>query len=663
MAKSYIEITFVSIPNVSDNLVIGDSLNATNLDEEFVELRLGHFLTTIGSDLNNCAFFYQDAVGLDYNATSLYVITFNLNVVTITATQSNMVFSEEINTSSGRITVDVFNETETEAITIDDISFSEADTDPCNNVKINVTTSRLAVFIDKGSGEEANADNPFDYDSVRNIDLSLIVKDADDNTDSETFSLPQFLSVDNTIINVLNSPDGATVTVLITNIQGLTLEYSLDDITYQTSNVFPGIATGDYTMYVKDDLGCSFTKDFSVADFEGGFVGVSIPNAELPAKENSIRYIRETTFGDCGEYKNDDNTLSCQEDVDLPEKTIQLFQACDNKVTTQLRSNYETITAKVIKEDETEDVIPVVKTVAYLNQNDKRDGILYDVGFGKTGIYFQTGKIYDYTTGLETGDYALNGNLPFWGKIGGWVSFDGTWFVIEQIIFDEDKKAEVLVIVNPFTDPDTVKVVSSVYNKENYDEYEFNIDMGVYVDQNISVEIVETDSNFDTVTFISEGINVKTRQTGTLEMKYKNLRNTKINYSTGIEHIMRLKLIKQGADKIDPSEVNRGDTRTILLDSKIYELKEFEFEPIATGMMIKALIALSCEVLTLDGVAYTKNDEIEVDGPLGDTNLYHIKSIQAKSGTLFDLLTQEVPQSEAAELPGIISGGDNIVGY
>jgi len=662
MAKSKITITFDSIPQVGDQLILGNSLSSTDIDETFVALRIAFFQSTIGPDVDLSALYYRNAVGVDYNGTNLYLITFNLNVVTIEATQSNTVFSVVTNNTGGRVLVSIDNQSETEAITIDDISYTEADSDPCNNVKINVTTSRLATIINKGSGNEANGSNPFDYDSVRGINKSLYVEDSDSNSDSTSFTLPDYLSVSNTVINIINSPDGATITVLITNVDGLVLEYSLDGITWQDSNVFGGQTVGAGTMYVRDQLGCSFTKAYEVLDFQAGDVGVNVPNAPLPSKENSLRFKELVVWGDCGVYKTDENTLSCEADVPLPEKTIQRFQTCDTAIETQIKSNYDTIVVKVIKVDDTEDIIPLIKKSSLLNQNDKRDANVYDLGLGKTGIYFKSGNTYDYTTGLDNGDYALNGKLPYWGQLGGWIEIDSAWYVIENIIYDKSKKADVLVITNPFTDPETVKIVASVYNKENFEYYEFDIDMSQYLDIDFFVEIKHTHTNFPDVTFLSEQINVKVRQTGTLEMRYWNLQATEILYSTGIQHLIRMPLVKSGSAKVDESDLNRGDVRTILIDSKLYELKEFEFEPMASEMMVKTVIALSCEVVKLDGASYVKNEEIGLEGPLGDTNTYVIKSIQAKDGTLFELAPSG-SLSETLELPGIISGGENVVGY
>lgn len=43
-----------------------------------------------------------------------------------------------------------------------------------------------------------------------------------------------------------------------------TIEYSIDGSTYTTNNTFTGLAEGDYTAYVRDELGCEAQKDFTI---------------------------------------------------------------------------------------------------------------------------------------------------------------------------------------------------------------------------------------------------------------------------------------------------------------------------------------------------------------------------------------------------------------
>ena len=75
----------------------------------------------------------------------------------------------------------------------------------------------------------------------------------------------------------------------------------------------------------------------------------------------------------CSDQKNDENRLSCDTPyTQNPRQAFQLFQSCDN-ITTQIKSNYETIVVTVVEEDGTETLIPVDKKSENLNLKDKRD--------------------------------------------------------------------------------------------------------------------------------------------------------------------------------------------------------------------------------------------------------------------------------------------------
>jgi hypothetical protein len=70
--------------------------------------------------------------------------------------------------------------------------------------------------------------------------------------------------------------------------------------------------------------------------------------------------------------------------------------------------------------------------------------------------------------------------------------------LIQDIIYDDAKSADVIVIANVFSGIDTNVIVSSVYNDFNYEVYEFTIDMVNYLNQTIQVKIENTDSRFET---------------------------------------------------------------------------------------------------------------------------------------------------------------------
>src|SRR5690606_28377981 len=117
-------------------------------------------------------------------------------------------------------------------------------------------------------------------------------------------------------------PNGATITInnlVYTSVNNY--EFSLDGETWQESNVFSGLESGDYDVYIRDQFGCSFNTEVSVSAF-----GSRLPYFLLP-KSNSIRFANRITWGDCANYKNDDNTLSCESEVLKPFKHIILMQS------------------------------------------------------------------------------------------------------------------------------------------------------------------------------------------------------------------------------------------------------------------------------------------------------------------------------------------------
>ena len=160
-----------------------------------------------------------------------------------------------------------------------------------------------------GSG---NTENPFIFDWVRGGLIELSVFNASQDNDVQNIQLPQYLSSDNISTEAVNTPTGATITITVDNTDGLELEYSLNGVDYQDTNSFSGITEGDYTIYVRDQYGCQKTKDITIPNYADGGIGVLAPYADLPSKSNSIRFARYVEWGNCSDYKNDENTLSCK---------------------------------------------------------------------------------------------------------------------------------------------------------------------------------------------------------------------------------------------------------------------------------------------------------------------------------------------------------------
>jgi len=87
------------------------------------------------------------------------------------------------------------------------------------------------------------------------------------NTPVEIFGPPELL-IDNIAISDVTGCAGDSNGSLVLTASGGTgaLEYSLDDVTYQPSSTFSGLAAGDYTVYVKDVNGCIASAPATVGE-------------------------------------------------------------------------------------------------------------------------------------------------------------------------------------------------------------------------------------------------------------------------------------------------------------------------------------------------------------------------------------------------------------
>ena len=356
--------------------------------------------------------------------------------------------------------------------------------------------------------------------------------------------------------------------------------------------------------------------------------------------------------------------MSCEADVILPKKEIQRFQSADN-VPTQFKCNFEVNTAKIIKEDLSEVIVPVVKMSNNIGIKDKRDARMYNLGNGKTGLYFLTGNTYDYNTDAINGTYALNGLTPEWAQSGNYLVIDNAWFLIEDVFFDESKNADVIVYSNAYTGAESNVIAGSVFNRENFEVYEFYIDMVDYIDQQFRVKIENSDSHFTTITHLSELIWCKIKHDDVLEIAYFNTTNTDVMYSTGIQFLIRIPYLFVRGKVDENSEVHKTDTDAILLNADMYEVDEIQFKPLTKELWRKLMIALSCEKVTINGVGYVKNTGFNTEGPLGNTNLYVLTATMIKTGNVYNSQTSGSLgfDGTAVEVPGLIESDSGFVSY
>jgi hypothetical protein len=664
MAKTF-KITF------NEDLVVGSTLTfdirnnnftpsfAVSFSHEWVTLRNATFkVTNAIPDVDNTgvatAIQYLQAAQLDYPGI-FSSITRTGNAVFLTTDYNYLDFEGGLAMMNPSLVANVDFElvVNTTTISITSVSFAEATTNPCQNVKVIVETNIDIENIITPVNASAIGSSTYEFDFLRGQNIVVLVEDANGFQDHTGGPTPSLLSPTDFNLQLNISPGGTTLVVENSVAVGLDFGYSLDNTTWQTSNTFSGLAAGNYTLYVRDQFGCAISKTFVVDEY-----GIQTPYFYI-SKANSIRFANRIDFGDAGNYKTDENTLSCEVDVLLPYHEVQLFQTAD-VITTQFKSNYENNTAKVIRANGDEVVVPVVKKSNYIGNKDSRDARKYDLGAGKTGIYFTSGNIYDYNTGFPTGEtHYLNGGLPIWAKSGNYVKVGTEWFLIEDILFDESKNAEIIVISSNYSGVDVTLIAGTIYNIFDYEIFEFTIDMVDYIGETIKVAIQAEDDNFTTINLLSEDISVSVKHEDAFEINYWNDDNTDIFYATGIKHKIRVPYFKRKGDVDESSDVHKTDATSILLSSELYEVDEFVFEPVTKEIWRKLMIALSHKNVLIDGIGYVKNGGFDTEGPLEDTNLYVLTAKMIKTGNVYNSQASGTVDFATGniQVPGLIDVG------
>jgi len=285
MAFSKYVITFTEVPVVNEVLQINESFTSTSLIQTFKVNRGASFQTKIPTSFDGAVtgdppFYiysgfisnnYKTAFNLDYNVAVGYTVTTTvgaagtgIGTVTVEATFDGASFTE-ITVPAGASVVITNVAPPPQVISVTSTSFITATSLPCANVDIIVTTNILAVtYIINAGVDIANTDNPFTITGARGTVVNLIVFDINDNDFPITITMPPVLNVNLFTATVTNDFAGYTATITNTLPAGLTLEYSIDGLTWQSSNVFNDVPLGLSTVIIRDNYDCYVAIDFEV---------------------------------------------------------------------------------------------------------------------------------------------------------------------------------------------------------------------------------------------------------------------------------------------------------------------------------------------------------------------------------------------------------------
>lgn len=459
-------------------------------------------------------------------------------------------------------------------------------------------------------------------------------------------------------ISILNLNLILTDNTLVINVVGTyaVLEFSLDGITYQSETVFTDIPLGDSTLYVRDSYHC--VKTFTITN-NGETNGNETTPYTYISESNSLRFIKRVTHENCGNYKNQFNTLSCEENLQIPNKYTQLFQTCDT-IKTQIKTSYDNI--EVYAKDSNGDFTEIIaeKIVNNIGVSDKRDCTYYTYN-GQLAVLFTSGNTYDYDTTDINGTYQLNGLLPDYGVVGTWVETAyGTLQIANIRLADNGQRSLIFNITINLVSP-VDGTIQTIYNRESYDIWEFDVDMSLFTDLTLQLGVhfyqTEEDVNFPDVYWISEKINVKDRHPRSIEVIWSNSKNTDIYFYSGITMKNRLNHAFVNTWMGDGDiEVQKTDSQVISIDATNYNAIEFEALALTTGIIRKIALALKHDNLIIENVPYklTENPESERQG---QSNFYRIKAKLLEAGDVWNQGTANTQTIYSnVELIGLLQG-------
>lgn len=620
MAQYKIQFTFTANPLTGSEVSI--TAGAENFLFSFASNATDPGQVNIGTTLYDTMQNMIVAFNARYNLQGKYTVTRGAN-----QWEFKGEFSEEpvvdYNDTNGNIVILIT--TATPALTINSLEFDSNASNTCGLIDIIITTNLPIKKLNKPYVDETFSGTTNRITNIaRGAFTTIEVVGLDDKVYSISSITPSYLIP--LYIQLSISYGNVIISAFINN---LTLEYSLNNIDWQSENSFNNLFNGDYTLYIRDQFGCNINMQFSItAAGDGGEIGTGIEVSPyfFYSKANSIRMAKREEINNIDINKNPENSLSCEEDFDyLIWKQKQVFRSTD-VVVIQYKSNIDGVE---IKTSDSDVALPVVQKSANMNIKEAMDAIAKSVGQNEVGIYFIAGQMYNYDTLELIGEqYELAGSVPSWGIPEHIITIGGLNYPILRIEYDENLRVNMLIINSAISDGNVI--VKTVYNAVDYDVFEATIPMLGKTKFNVSIffdgtkqyesELIEIDDTTNRLALIQSS------------MSY----NTDMMYSTGIIPFFRLPydMIKLGTNR-ENDKYNTDDTY-IQIDAKRFDVDVYKFLPVTRSMARVMDVIFSNDTININGINYI-TDSFSIE-PLGESNLYSCEAtmLVASSGLYKD---------------------------
>lgn len=629
--SSRIVIQFNSEPAVDTYIHLKPGY-VNNLRETFKTVRSGNYQCKKDPSTSLQALNYFQAFSLDYNSSRIFTISVNANEVEIIHPENGFfLFIDFANTTSGAVVISpVDDEADIPGALVELDEYTSFPSDPCSSLVANLIAQGgdasykvyslpdLTLLLDE-------VPSPFSFLVNRGAISKFRVTDSTGFFIGEITLNPPFkILQENISFEVNNQSGGSTLTVNVINaFLLLPLEYSLDDNSYQESNVFPSLTPDTYTVYVKDAFGCVVSKNIVL---DG--VTESTETIFSMSEINALRYSKVQQ----GAKKNHKNTLSCNELKKIRYPYIHKYLE-DSIIPTQFKTNAQYINVFAFELGGTQHPISTFIKTDNIGKEARTTCTYHNIQGGRSAVYFGIVDILDVVTEdfISTTDFGFT--LPEWAnRVGQLVTISGAVgeLRIDRIGYSDTYDAFIIEFGTAYTGAPIELNLYSKYNLQEYDVYEFDVVMAALPSSfNILVEVGTDVDNID-FTYISERVKLVEDSDSLFKIKYYDIVNKgSMVYQTGIQFHL---FLEGWSDNVgdQKTEGYDGDTDFFVTDNVVYDSRKWTFKGLSGEMITKLRLIVTHKILEINGILWKLSEVPEIK--TNEFNNYKTFSVLLKTG-------------------------------
>ncbi|MFK7949532.1 MAG: hypothetical protein AB8G11_18210 [Saprospiraceae bacterium] len=645
-----------SLPSKGQYISIGVQTNSGEgfLVEtfDFIRIREGQVLIDGTASLN--AFNFTESVNLDGNGLNVRAFQTG-NTVELILTNDSYHFTTITGSliDNGKVTVTTTNGVEVVEPSLELTNFTTDASNVCGNINAIIGAAGgndiYEVYVNNVLSLSAQS-SPITLNLNRGGNYSVRV--VSDNSDIGVLGLktPRKLIPNDINVKVFNYINGSTINIDTTYISEYTspYTYSLNGTDYQESNIFSNLIAGDYTVYVKDNLGCSVSKSISINE------DTTVTETIFDISElNSLRFSKyETT------KKNHTNTLSCNEISLINHKHNHLFTP-EDVVKTQFKTNAKYINVYTLDEDSNTNTLSAFKQTSNIGLEEKTTCTYFDIGDGRSAVYFGVvDKINPVNDAfIESVNYGFT--LPEWAnKEGNLVSIGSVGQIeVDSIGYSDLYESFILEFNVSYNGQPMQDTIYSKYNLQPYEVYEFDLTIANESDNlNVVIECGTSINNID-FTYISENVRKINDGKFLFDIDYWNDVNVgKMVYQTGIKHKLRLNGLVEYVGE-QTTEGYDGDREYYVTDNSVYHSQKFSFFRVTNEVAHKLRLIFASSELYINNIKYKLSESPEISQGDGNSNFKNFFVTLKSSGNLIleDVSEQINDTAESSEINSLIT--------